>query len=198
MTEKEWMECKEPGPMLEYLQGKASDRKFRMLAVNCCVDSVSYINQTPWLVDIFFAAAESGVTANEIESLFFRIEGLPLTSPERDVIWLTLWNCEDVEPLEMISPCMQRASDRGSTCHYLRCIFGNPFKPITLNPSWLTATVKALAEQIYNNRAFERMPVLGDALEEAGCTVAEVLEHCRNSGEHVRGCWVVDKVLGKE
>src|SRR5262249_11199696 len=71
----------------------------------------------------------------------------------------------------------------------LRCIFGNPFRPMTLKPKWLTRTVKALAGQIYNDRAFDRMPVLADALEEAGCTVAEVLEHCRNGGEHVRGCW---------
>jgi hypothetical protein len=58
--------------------------------------------------------------------------------------------------------------------------------------------VKALAEKIYSERAFDRMPVLGDALEEAGCTVRDVLEHCRNGGEHVRGCWVVDLVLGKQ
>jgi hypothetical protein len=77
-------------------------------------------------------------------------------------------------------------------------IFGNPFRPVTLNPSWLTPTVKALAEQIYNDRAFDRMPILADALEEAGCTICEVLEHCRNGGEHVRGCWCIDKILGKE
>jgi hypothetical protein len=80
----------------------------------------------------------------------------------------------------------------------LRDIFGNPFRPIALNPEWLTPTVKQLANQIYEQRAFERMPILADALEEAGCTVAEVLEHCRSGKEHVRGCWVVDKVLGKE
>src|SRR6516225_9109766 len=56
------------------------------------------------------------------------------------------------------------------------------WKPITLDPDWLTPTVKTLAEQIYNDRAFERMPILADALEEAGCTVKEVLEHCRNGG----------------
>src|SRR5262249_28745748 len=87
-------------------------------------------------------------------------------------------------------------SDRNKA--FIHDIIGNPFKPIFLDPAWLTLTVKALAEQIYNDRAFDRMPILADALEEAGCTVKEVLEHCRNGGEHVRGCWVVDKVLGKE
>jgi hypothetical protein len=92
----------------------------------------------------------------------------------------------------------KHSKERAVQTGFLRCIIGNPFRPVTLNPTWLTPTVKSLAEQIYNDRAFDRMPVLGDALEEAGCTVKEVLEHCRNGGEHVRGCWVVDKVLGKE
>jgi hypothetical protein len=80
----------------------------------------------------------------------------------------------------------------------LRCMFGNPFHSVTFHPTWLTPTAKALAEQIYSERAFDRMPILGDALEEAGCTLPDVLEHCRNGGEHVRGCWVVDLVLGKQ
>jgi hypothetical protein len=80
----------------------------------------------------------------------------------------------------------------------LRDIFGNPFRPVTLNPSWRTPTVKQLAEAIYKERAFERMPILADALEDAGCDNADILSHCRGGGEHVRGCWVVDLVLGRE
>ncbi len=80
----------------------------------------------------------------------------------------------------------------------LRDIFGNPFRPISLNLSWLTPTVKQLAVAIYEQRQFDKMPLLGDALEEAGCDNEDVLQHCRGGGEHVRGCWVVDKVLGKE
>jgi hypothetical protein len=80
----------------------------------------------------------------------------------------------------------------------LRDIFGNPFRPVTFNPHWLTATVQRLASLIYEERQFDKMPLLGDALEEAGCDNADVLQHCRAGGEHVRGCWVVDKMLGKE
>jgi hypothetical protein len=54
-----------------------------------------------------------------------------------------------------------------------------------------------MARRIYDERAFHDLPILADALEEAGCTDAEILAHCRSSGEHVRGCWVVDLVLGK-
>jgi hypothetical protein len=62
----------------------------------------------------------------------------------------------------------------------------------------LNNTVIALAEAIYDERAFDRLPILADALEEAGCTNADILNHCRQPGEHVRGCWVVDLILGKE
>jgi hypothetical protein len=54
-----------------------------------------------------------------------------------------------------------------------------------------------LAQAIYDDRAFDRLPILADALEEAGCTDADILNHCRRPGEHVRGCWAIDLVLGK-
>ena len=79
----------------------------------------------------------------------------------------------------------------------LRDIFGNPFRPVSINSTCLTSTVRGLAEGIYAERAFDRMPILADALEDAGCDNADILAHCRGDGPHVRGCWVVDLVLGK-
>lgn len=73
----------------------------------------------------------------------------------------------------------------------------NPFRPVAFDPQWRSETVVALASAIYAERAFDRMPILADALEEAGCDDAVVLAHCRNSGPHARGCWVVDGLLGK-
>ena len=64
--------------------------------------------------------------------------------------------------------------------------------------AWRTSTVVALARGIYEERAFDRLPMLADALEEAGCEDADMLAHCRRSGPHVLGCWVVDLVLGKK
>jgi hypothetical protein len=87
--------------------------------------------------------------------------------------------------------------ERAVQTEVARCIFGNPFRPITLDPRWETETVVSLAQGIYTDRAFDRMPILADALEEAGCVNADVLSHCRGEGPHVRGCWVVDLVLGK-
>ncbi len=83
-------------------------------------------------------------------------------------------------------------------CYQFRVVAGNPFRPVLAESAWLTPKVVAIASAIYADRAFDRMPILADALEEAGCTNADVLLHCRGDGPHVRGCWVVDLVLGKE
>ena len=84
-------------------------------------------------------------------------------------------------------------------CHLLRDIAGNPFRPTSLNRAWLTTDVVALARGIYDERAFDRMPILADALQDAGCDNEDVLNHCRDAEQvHVRGCWVVDLVLGKK
>lgn len=79
----------------------------------------------------------------------------------------------------------------------LRDIFGNPFRPVSVDPSWRPSTVLQLASGIYADRAFDRMPILADALQDAGCDNDDVLNHCRQTREHVRGCWVIDMILGK-
>jgi hypothetical protein len=79
-------------------------------------------------------------------------------------------------------------------------IFGNPFRPAALDPSWLAwhdGAVRKMARAIYDERRFADLPILADALEDAGCAEAAILAHCREPGEHVRGCWVVDLLLGK-
>ena len=79
-------------------------------------------------------------------------------------------------------------------------IFGNPFDPVIVNPAWLAwnnGAIAKLAQRIYDERSFADLPLLADALEEAGCTSAELLTHCRHPGPHVRGCWAVDLLLGK-
>ena len=94
-----------------------------------------------------------------------------------------------------------RAAEERAQTDLIRCIFVTlPFRPVHLAPSLLTwndATIPKIAEAIYEDRAFERLPILADALEEAGCTDTNILDHCRTPGEHGRGCWPVDLVLGK-
>ena len=119
---------------------------------------------------------------------------------------------------------IRRASHQevdGKMAALLRDIFGNPFRRFERNPvwlasvpakfrdtanhlpgvfnaTWLTATVVSLARGIYDERRWQDMPLLADALEEAGCADEAILTHCRAATEHVRGCWVVDLLLGKK
>ena len=78
-----------------------------------------------------------------------------------------------------------------------RDVFGNPFRSVAFDPAWRSATAVGVARSMYEARDFAAMPVLADALEEAGCANGDVLAHCRGEGPHVRGCWVVDLILGK-
>jgi hypothetical protein len=83
-------------------------------------------------------------------------------------------------------------------CRFLRDIFANPFRPRQSTvASWQAPTVVALARSIYDDRRFTDLPILADALEEAGCTNADILGHLRGPGQHVRGCWAVDLILQK-
>jgi hypothetical protein len=83
-------------------------------------------------------------------------------------------------------------------CVLLRDIFGSPFRSIPFRRRWRTDTALILARQMYDARDFSAMPILADALQDAGCDNDEILSHCRSNGPHVHGCWVVDLVLGKE
>lgn len=79
----------------------------------------------------------------------------------------------------------------------IRDVFGNPAHPVAVHPSWRTSKVVTLAGTIYDEQAFHWMPELSDALEEAGCLDAGILQHCCNKGLHVRGCWLIDLLLDK-
>jgi hypothetical protein len=101
--------------------------------------------------------------------------------------------------------CQARYAARDAEASFqaalLRDIFGNPFRPAGIVPSWLrwnNQTIPRISQSIYEEQAFDRLPILGDALEEAGCANADLLGHCRGSGPHVRGCWAVDLLLAKK
>jgi hypothetical protein len=100
----------------------------------------------------------------------------------------------------MVAPLAGQLRERDAErllCGMIRCVFDNPFRPVAFDPSWRSSTAVGLALSIYESRDFATMPILADALEEAGCDEPSVLAHCRGDGPHVRGCWVVDLVLGK-
>jgi hypothetical protein len=224
MDEKEWLECTDPTPMLEFVRGKASDRKLRLFAVACSrrIWHLLVDKRGHKAVEVAERFADGAATKDECWTAGERAWEMEF-GPERDIAGWTLlgqdaqtgldthtcgliaWAAAsiafDVNPWDssapVVGPPVWRAA-RGAQVALLRDIFGNPFRPITLDPSKLSPTVTALAHAIYAERNFEAMPVLGDALEESGCNNEDILRHCRGPGEHTRGCWALDLVLGKE
>ena len=100
--------------------------------------------------------------------------------------------------VESVGSVQYSAAFEAKLCSILRDIFGNPYRSVSFSAAWRTDTVLALANQMYESREFSGMPILADALQDAGCENEDVLNHCRDANQtHVRGCWVVDRVLGK-
>ena len=188
MTEQEWLVSTDPTPMLEFLRGKVSDRKFRLFGVACSRRKWSSLSERQQqFLGGFERLAEEQIT----DPMVLGALGDPLESAQETSDSVARENAKEDE-----GPAL--AAERRQQAGLLLDIFGNPFRPVTLNPAWRTSNVTALAQSIYDDRAFDRLPILADALEDAGCDNADILGHCRQPGEHVRGCWVVDLVLGKE
>lgn len=95
------------------------------------------------------------------------------------------------------SDSLESYEEKAIQARLLACVFGNPFQPVTIDPSLLNETVLRLADTIYREQSWDRLPILADALEEGGCTQTPVLEHLRDEGPHARGCFAVDLILGK-
>ena len=219
MTEAEWLACADPQPMLEFLRGKASDRKLRLFAVACCRQVWDLlVEEGHNAVEASESYADGVIGQNELATLRNAAK-----TPKRrsEVIWqlrsedtqramqaavMVAWGRVDAWKASMqvaqqtrnvsYSRSYQADMNRATL---LRCIFGPlPFYPVVIDPACITTTVRQLVESIYADRSFDALPILADALEDAGCNNAAILEHCRSDGEHVRGCWVVDLLLGKE
>jgi hypothetical protein len=231
MTEAEWLACTDPTPMLEFLRGRASDRKLRLFAVGCCrrvwpqmTEGASRraVEMAERLADggaekdrsaLRKAArkasnnavrndaraagrAAAGVVERKIEPFVESIRHNAAVA----CAWVAARRADPkyTEPTKGDEAYEAALPHEGSLqCHLLRCIMGNPFRPVALDTAWLMPAVVNLTQAIYQDRAFDHLPVLADALEEAGCVNADLLTHCRGPGPHVRGCWVVDAVLGK-
>jgi hypothetical protein len=182
MTEQEWMACTDPKLMLEFLQGKASDRKLRLFVVSCCY--LEYRQST--VIPAFEVVAKFADNPTMLDEV--RRYWLPPGEsawPERPFEWATTFvrQCpvsEEVEEEDEGYPVAMKVPP------IIREVFGNPFRPSSLNPAWLMwhgGLLVSMAQKMYDSRDFSDMPVLADALEEAGCDDADILGHCRQSGE---------------
>ena len=177
LTELEWLSCPYSRPMLAFIQGKTSDRKRKLFDVACCQRVWGNLDeQACRMVRAWEGAAEGLLTPEELRRAMW-----PGWSDPGDLAWTAAIG-----------------GDEAWQAALAREIFGDPFRPVTAGPLWLTPTVLAFASQMYESRDFSAMPILADALEDAGCDEPAILDHCRDPhGAHVRGCWVVDLVLGR-
>jgi hypothetical protein len=193
MKEAEWLACDDPGKMLNFLGRKASERKLRLFVVACCLGDWSslYEDRSRRLVELAERYADGEASEAELAEarrIAYPGELLSMIDPKVAGAALVLVRVMKREPARQV--------------RNLREIFGNPFRRRrSTDPAWLSwsgGTVRKLDQSIYDERAFDRLPVLADALEEAGCTDAVILSHCRSGEGHVRGCWVVDLLLDRE
>ena len=225
MTEAEWRACDDPERMLRQLKCLSSRRK-SILFSSACAHSIwdmipdkrsrEAILFTERCADDPYSATELARISNDVYDAYVDWRG-DLSEQSWYYVGLGALGAAQIAVATITEPeriaevivCCEYASrlaNGGSDSHgdvsagqaqLLRDIVGNPFRPVAADPRWLTPTVTALAAGIYADRAFDRMPVLADALEDAGCDDVDVLGHCRGPGPHVRGCWVVDLLLGK-
>jgi hypothetical protein len=139
-----------------------------------------------------WGAAELGPNA-QTPSAWVAVGVASECDPPGESFWDVAWDFYNgSSPMEVAA--MDAAAE--AEVALLRDIFTNPFRPPQCDPGWRTSTVLALAGSIYDDRAFDCLPILADALEDAGCGDAEILDHLRGPGPHVRGCWALDLVLG--
>jgi hypothetical protein len=201
MTDQEWLAATDLQDMLEFLRGKASGRKLRLLAVACSRRVWSWIDARGRnAVDVAERFADGLAGPNDM-----RAARLACREAGGQAAWyaaasdpaIAARNAARSAQTAYADNVLSRAEELAQT-NVVRDIFGNPFRRASLDPAWVTPGVVAPAQTIYDARAFGRLPELAGALEHAGCRNAGVLDHCRQPGEHVRGCWVVDLVLGKE
>ena len=200
MTEDEWRGCSDPKKILDYHRMKKDPRRLRLLA-SACVRLALPLD--PWMagiVDVVERYADGEV--DRAEFLAAR-KAVRQADPKvyKHAKLLGRYSGLTDDAMEGLTGAIETArhlykkGGKATECGLIRCIF--PYRPTTFDPAWLTSTAVALARGIYADRAFDRMPILADALQDAGCNNAEVLRHCRNGEPHARGCWVIDGLLGK-
>lgn len=223
MTEKEWLTCNGPKKMFQFIKPKASPRQLRLLACGCCrhfwhlypdersrraVEVAEQYADGLATEEVTFSAWEAAYDVKrerwggDEAILQDWAEGSPSYDPFEDDCTKAagIFGKGETENASLIVTNAPHAK-RVVLANLLRDIFGNPFRPQpTIKHSWLiwqSGTVKTMAQAIYDDNQFADMPMLADALEEAGCSNTDILNHLRGPAPHCRGCWALDLVLGK-
>jgi hypothetical protein len=213
MDEVDWLTCADPPAALRFARDRMTDRKLRLFAVACCRRLLGVAAEAD---DQAALAAIERFTDGEVGAAELRAAAARAVCPSvaeaagpqagaaaarASATARTDRATAGGDPTHPKGVGDFYAAELGegrAQCQLLRDLCGNPFRPVMIDPSWRTADVLGLAGGIYADGAFDRLPILADALQDAGCNSGPLLDHCRGPGPHVRGCWVVDLVLGKE
>jgi hypothetical protein len=217
MTEAQWLACDRPHPLLLHAGSKGADlRRVRLLGC-ACARRVWHLLTDPrsrLAVEVAERFADGQATAQEMEAARKEADKagrkLDRSGPDGEARGLAADIAVAVAGkrlrpgLGLIKGAMaaggrswdRRVAETVWQADLVRDLFGNPFRPVAFDPLWRQqGDVFRLAEAIYHEHRFAELPVLADALEDAGCAEPTVLRHCRQGGSHARGCWLVDLVL---
>ena len=218
MTESEWVGCTDPERMLEFVRGQASERKLRLFAVACCRSIWHLLTdaRSQKGLELAEAIAEGrvGVRSRSAKNVhndahiaygnFRRKDKINAALAASYACWPWAERSAETAARAALERATEASNDRIEYAGFLKCVLRTSFRPITNTPAWLTPTVSGLAQTAYEERTLpsgeldpDRLAVLSDALEEAGCDDGDILNHLRSSGPHVRGCWVVDLLTGR-
>jgi hypothetical protein len=211
MTEAEWLACETPDLMLDHIQNQVSARKRRLFALACCRRIASLLPDEHIRAELetVEGSAENGLDKQQHEAAWAALaERVRLRAQSRSgnppfAVYSVLsakvggWHGASTAARHAARYGGLSLNEGDSQCSLVRDIIGNPFRPVCIKESWRTPAVVRLANAIYEERAFDRLPSLAEALVEAGCNNEDILQHCRQAEGHVRGCWVVDVLLGK-
>ncbi|MCI0459738.1 MAG: hypothetical protein L0Z62_22535 [Gemmataceae bacterium] len=219
MNEHEWLACAAASEMLHYLEhfhsSPVSERKLRLFACACCRRIGDHFPDEGHrrAVEVAERFADGLASLSDLEEarrpVWQCIQRATVQGVTHAASWAVLRAAGEVRvrdywagvAADALGAVKARRTEQEAQAALLRDIVGNPFRPALVDPPWLTwnrGAVPQMARIIYEERRFEEMPCLGDALEDAGCTDSALLAHCRGSREHVRGCWVVDLLTGRE
>ena len=204
MTEQEWQKCSDPQTMLKFLKRrKASDRKFILFSLACADRHAPTIEEyCQKIYGMWDGFVEGLISLHELNVAYeIVLKGLCKKAPRPydQAVW---------DASAYLSKAKDKETEVKSQTSTLRDLFGPiAFRRVAITPSILLrhdGTIPRLAQALYEERQMPaatfdpaRMNILADALLDAGCDNEEIIQHCRGDKPHVRGCWVVDLMLGK-
>jgi hypothetical protein len=209
MTEAEWRKATDCRQLLVLLERHASGRKARLFACGLGRLLWPYLgdDRSRTVIEVAERKADGEADSAELIAAHDAAADVIRGTASRVAYWVGdhhPWQSARVVAMQIQGGNDQRdATDWGFRFsriapEILRCVFRFPFRPVAFDPGWQTVDALGLARGIYKDRDFGRMPLLADALMDAGCDDDQIISHCRTGGLHVRGCWVVDLVLGKQ